>query len=183
MCTVAYIIYSIYEEKKMHNEKIDEEIIKEVEAKENYPIGMIILYILLGILGLKFGADFVVDNSVMIANNLGLSEQFIGMTIVAIGTALPEIITSIIAAKKDETDLLLGNISGSNIINLCLLIGIGAVVNPLTFTTDFNNAILFLIIVTILLQLIATVNKKSELDKRIGSILIIIYFIYIFIMI
>ena len=179
---VAYIIYSIYEEKKIHNEKIDEEIIKEVESKEHYSIGMIILYMILGILGLKFGADFVVDNSVIIATNLGLSERIIGMTIVAIGTALQEIIKGIISAKKDETDLLLGNISGSNIINLCLLVGIGAVISPLTFATDFNSALILLIVVTILLQLIAIFNKKSELDKKRGIILIIIYLIYIFTM-
>lgn len=180
---VAYIIYSIYEEKKIHNEKIDEEMIKDVKSKENYSMGMIVLYMILGILGLKFGADFVVDNAIIIANNLGLSERLIGMTIVAIGTSLPEIITGIVSAKKDETDLLLGNISGSNIINLCLLVGIGALINPLTFTTDFNSAIILLIIVTIFLQLLATLNKKSEVDRKRGIILIIVYFIYIFTMI
>ncbi len=183
LCMVAYIIYSIYEEKKIHNEKIDEEIIRDVESKENYSMGMIVLYMILGILGLKFGADFVVDNAIIIANNLGLSERLIGMTIVASGTSLPEIITGIISAKKDETDLLLGNISGSNIINLCLLVGIGAVINPLTFATDFNSALILLIVVTILLQLITTSNKKSELDRKRGIILIIVYFIYIFTMI
>ena len=61
------------------------------------------------------------------------------MTIVAIGTSLPEIVTGIIAAKNDETDLLLGNISGSNILNLCFLIGLGAVINPLTFINDFKQ--------------------------------------------
>ena len=179
LCTVIYIIYSIYEEKKLNDKKMDEEIIKEVEAKENKSISTIIIYMVLGILGLKFGADFVVDNSVIIANDLGLSESFIGMTIVAIGTALPEIITGIISARKNETDLLLGNISGSNIINLCLLVGIGAVISPLTFATDFNFSIILLIIVTIFLQIITTINKKSELDWKRGIILILIYFIYI----
>ena len=158
-------------------------LIKKVKSKENYTTNTIIFYMIVGILGLKFGADFVVDNSIEIANNLGLSERFIGMTIVAIGTALPEIITGIISARKNETDLLLGNISGSNIINLCLLVGIGAVINPLTFATDFNGPMLLLIIVTIVLQLIAAMNENSELDGRICIFLIIIYFIYIFIMI
>ncbi len=180
--TILYIIYSIYEERKLHNEKIDEEMIKSVEEKENYSIGTIIIYMILGVLGLKFGADFVVDGSINIATALGLSEKFIGMTVVAVGTALPEIITSIISVRKDETDLLLGNISGSNIINLCLLIGIGAVITPLTYSTEFNKSIIFLIAVTIILQVIATINKKSELDKKRGFILIIIYFIYIFCM-
>ena len=183
LCTLAYVIYSIYEEKKIHNDKINQEIINEVESKEKYSIRTIIIYVIVGILGLKFGADFVVDNSTLIAKNLGLSERFIGMTIVAIGTALPEIITGIISARKDETDLLLGNISGSNIINLCLLIGLGAVVSPLIFATDFNKSIFFLIIVTVFLQIITTINKKSELDRKTGIILIIVYLIYIFSMI
>lgn len=181
--TVVYIIYTIYEEKKIKNKKIDEEIIKEVKAKECYSIGEIVLYMILGIVGLKFGSDFVVDNSILIATRLGLSERFIGMTIVAAGTALPEMITGIIAARKNETDLLLGNITGSNILNLCLLIGLGAVINPLTFSIDFNSSMLILIIVTIFLQLIATINKKNELDKKIGIFLIIAYFLYIWSMI
>lgn len=179
LCLTAYIIYSVYEEKKIHNNKIDKELIKEVKSKENYSIITIIIYIILGVLGLKFGADFVVENSVLIANKLGLTEKFIGMTIIAIGTTLPEITTSIISARKDETDLLLGNISGSNIINLLLLIGLGAVINPLAFSADFNMSIITLIIVTIFLQIITTINKKNELDWKRGIILIIMYIIYI----
>ena len=183
LCTAAYIIYSIYEEKKIHDKKLDEEIIKEVELRENKSTTAIIIYMILGILGLKFGADFVVDNSIVIANNLGLSERFIGMTIVAVGTALPEIITGVISARKNEIDLLLGNIIGSNIINLCLLIGLGALINPLTFRTGFNGSIIFLIIITILLQLLAMMNKKRELNWKSGVVLIVIYCIYIFSMV
>ncbi len=179
LCTVIYILYTIYEEKKVKNKKIDAEIIKDVESKGEYSIGTIIIYLILGILGLKFGADFVVDHSILIAERFGLTEKFIGMTIVAIGTALPEIITGVIAAKQNETDLLLGNISGSNILNLCLLIGLGAVISPLTFTSDFNISILVLIVITILVQLIANINKKSELDGKNGAILIIVYVLYI----
>lgn len=180
LCTIAYIIYTIYEEKHLKNKRIDKEIINEVESKEQHSFILIIVYLILGLLGLKFGADFVVDNAVLIATRAHLSEKFIGMTIVAIGTALPEIVTGIIAARKDETDLLLGNISGSNILNLCLLIGLGAVISPLKFTTDFNLSVLILIAITIFIQLISTINKKSELNRKKGLILIIIYAIYIF---
>ena len=183
ICTIAYIIYTIYEEKTIKNKKIDEEIIKDVKSKEKKSIYIIIIYMILGILGLKFGADFVVDNSVLIAQRFGLSEKFIGTTIVALGTALPEIITGIIAARKNETDLLIGNITGSNILNLCLLIGFGAVINPLVFTTNFNSSVIILILITIMLQLIATINKKSELDREKGIFFIIIYIFYIYSMI
>ena len=183
LCAIAYIVYTIYEEKNLKNKKVDEEIIRDVESKETKSILSIIFYLILGILGLKFGSDFVVDNSVLIAENLGLSERFIGMTIVAIGTALPEIITGIIAARKNETDLLLGNVSSSNVLNICLLIGLAAVINPLIFTSNFNISILILIGITIFLQLIATINKKSELDREKGVLLIIVYIIYILYMI
>ena len=179
LCTVIYIIYSMYEEKSIKNDKRDKEMLDEVKEKENYATKTIIVYFILGIIGLKFGADFVVDNAIIIASQLGLSESFIGMTIVAVGTALPEIITGIISARKNETDLLLGNVSGSNIINICLLIGIGAVISPLAFSKEFTSAILVLIAVTVFLQIITTMNKKNEIDRKNGIILIIVYFIYI----
>ena len=183
VCTVAYIVYTIYEENKIKNKKIDEEIIKDVESKEEKSIIIILIYLILGILGLKFGADFVVDNSIFIAERLGLSEKFIGMTIVAVGTALPEIITGIIAGRKNETDLLLGNLSGSNILNLSLLIGLGATINPLTFISDFNRSIIVLIVITYFLQWITSRNEKKELNRRVGIFLIIAYIIYIVCMI
>ena len=181
--TVLYIIYTIYEDKKIKDKKMDEEIIKEVKSKENYPVGTIIIYMILGVLGLKFGSDFVVDNSVIIATKLGLSERFIGMTIVAAGIALPEIMTGIISARKGETDLLLGNISGSNIVNLCLLIGLGASISPLLFATDFNESLLILIAITMLLQLIAALSPKKILNRKWGFSLIIVYIIYIWSMV
>lgn len=179
LATVAYIIYTVYEERKLKDKNLDNQIIEEVVSKEKTSIYTIIIYMVLGILGLKFGSDFVVDNSISIAKNLGLSEKFIGMTIVAAGTSLPEIITGIIAARKNESDLLLGNITGSNILNLCLLLGIGAVINPLVFSTDFNSSILILIIITLILELIAYTNKNSQLERRNGILLIILYFGYI----
>ncbi len=179
LCTASYIIYTIYEEKKLKNKQMDDEIIKDVESKQLKSIWGVIIFFLLGILGLKFGSDFVVDNSILIAQRLGLSERLIGMTVVAIGTALPEIITGIIAARKNEGDLLLGNITGSNILNLWLLIGLGAIINPLTFTTDFNSSLFILIAVTIYLQFIATINKNNELDRKRGFLLIIVYIIYL----
>lgn len=183
VCTVAYIVYTIYEENTIKNKKIDEEIIKDVESKEEKSIIIILIYLILGILGLKFGADFVVDNSIFIAERLGLSEKFIGMTIVAVGTALPEIITGIIAGRKNETDLLLGNLSGSNNLNLSLLIGLGATINPLTFISDFNRSIIVLIVITYFLQWITSRNEKKELNRRVGIFLIIAYIIYIVCMI
>ena len=183
LCTILYILYTIYEEKKLKDKKMDEEILSEVRSKQNYSLGTIIIYLILGILGLKFGSDFVVDNSIIIASELGISERFVGMTIVAAGTALPEIVTGIISARKNNTDLLLGNITGSNILNLCLLIGLGAIINPLTFKVDFNESILVLIVLTMFLQLVSALNPKNEINRKLGIVLIIAYIAYICIMI
>ena len=179
LCTIFYVVYTIYEEKQ--NKELDKELIKEVEnieLKENSII-IIILYIVLGLLGLKFGSDFVVNNATLIANDLGFSESFIGITIIAVGTALPEIITGIISAKKNENELFLGNIIGSNIINLTLLIGIGSVIKPIKYNVEFNFSLIFLILITIILQLIGILNKKARINKTIGSIFILLYIGYI----
>lgn len=98
---ILYILYSIYEEKKLRIEKIEKNLEK---PKENIiSFKKIIIYMILGILGLKYGSDFVVNNSIKIANYFKVSEEFIGLTIVAIGTALPEIITSIISVRKNRS--------------------------------------------------------------------------------
>ena len=177
--TIIYVIYTVYEEKQLKNDKIDKEILEDAKSKDKFSVLGIVMYMFLGILGLKYGADFVVDNSINIAERFGLSEKFIGMTIIAVGTALPEIVTGIIAAMKDETDLLLGNISGSNILNLFLLIGLGASISPLTYNQSFNSSIFLLIVATVFLQLISAINRKSELDRMRGLSLIIVYILYI----
>lgn len=179
LCAIFYGVYTIYEEKQ--NKELDKELIKEVEnieLKENSII-IIILYIVLGLLGLKFGSDFVVNNATLIANDLGFSESFIGITIIAVGTALPEIITGIISAKKNENELFLGNIIGSNIINLTLLIGIGSVIKPIKYNVEFNFSLIFLILITIILQMIGILNKKARINKTLGSIFILLYIGYI----
>ena len=181
LCALIYILYTIYEEKKIKNKKLDDEILKEVEELEmkSKSINSIIVYTVLGLLGLKFGSDIVVNNSVLIANNLGWSESFIGATIVALGTALPEIVTGIISTKRGETDLLLGNITGSNIINLCLLIGLGASITPLIFNAEFNRSLLILIVITILLQIIGIFTKKTKVNRPTGIALIFLYILYV----
>lgn len=185
LCAFFYILYTIYEENKIKNNKLDKEIIEEVEnikIKEQ-SIVIILLYITIGLLGLKFGSDFVVNNSIILAKSLGFSESFIGITIVAIGTTLPEIVTGIVSSKKGKTDLLFGNIIGSNIINLCLLIGIGSIINPLVFNIEFNRSLAILIGITIVLQIIGLYTKKKQINKITGGIFVFVYLIYIFSMI
>ncbi len=178
VATIVYILYTIYEEKHSSSNERVEKPKKKIKEK-NISLGKIIVFLILGLIGLKYGADFVVDNAVLIAKRFDLSEKFIGMTIIAIGTALPEIVTGIISARGGNTDLLLGNITGSVILNLCLLIGLGAVIQPLSFSFEYYLSLLVLLIVTIFLEYISMVNEKKELNGKVGVCLILLYAIYL----
>jgi len=179
--TLLYILYTIYEEKnninkKGNNDKVD---IIDNDKEKNTHAWKIALYIILGCVMLKIGSDFVVDHAIHIAESFNLTQRVISMTIIAIGTALPEIVTSIIASLKGESDLILGNMAGSNILNLCLLIGLGAIISPMPFSKDFNASILLLIVVTIIINVISTMDKEKSINRSKGIILILIYVLYI----
>ena len=132
---ILYIIYTIQEGKEEMQETIQTTKISFI---------WIVIYLILGVLGLKYGADFVVNGAVVIAEHFGVSESIISMTIVSIGTSLPEIVTCIIATIKKESDLAIGNVIGSNIFNICLLPSIGAMITPIHYDLVFNRSLLFL---------------------------------------
>lgn len=173
ICSLLYFIYTIFEEKR----EITQEEKNKIQKSGKMSAITMIIYIILGVLGLKFGSDLVVDNCVDIAERLNISQIVISMTIIAVGTALPEIVTSIIASLRDEGDIALGNIAGSNILNLCLLIGLGAVINPLSFSLEFN--IILLIIITFVIEMIVKFDKDNMITRRKGILLILIFLIYI----
>ena len=120
--TIGYIIYTIYEE-KLSNKNNQSNIAKD--PKEDISSLKIVLLLISGIVFLKYGADFVVDGAIKFAEIFNISESIVSITIVAIGTSLPEIITSVVASINKKSDLALGNVIGSNIFNISLLPGIG----------------------------------------------------------
>lgn len=120
--SLGYIIYTIYEE-KLSNKNNQSNISKD--PKEDISSLKIVLFLISGTVFLKYGADFVVDGAIKIAEIFNISESIVSITIVAIGTSLPEIITSVVASINKKSDLALGNVIGSNIFNICLLPGIG----------------------------------------------------------
>ena len=124
LLSIGYIIYTLYEGKvENRNNKVNQNKVQENEKIiSNFKI---FSYLLIGAIFLKYGADFVVDGAIQIANFFNLSEAIVSITIVAIGTSLPEIITSLVASINKKSDLALGNVIGSNIFNICLLPGIG----------------------------------------------------------
>ena len=131
--------------------------------------------VVLGILLLKYGADISVDNAVSVATILGVSEKVIGVTIVAIGTSLPELITSVVAGIKGEIDIAIGNIVGSNIFNLLFILGASSIISPIAYSLSYNTEFILLIIVSFLLLVFANKSKKNTMTRFNGLLYLLIY--------
>lgn len=170
-----YFLYTIIVESKDIAKAIKEDKNKKINIKGTF---VPILYIITGITLLKIGGDVVVDKSVEIATKYGISQRVIGLTIVAIGTALPELITSIVAVVKDDDDLAVGNLVGSCILNILLILGIGAVITPLGFSASFISNTILLCFSIILIEVFCFVGKKNTVTQYNGGVLVIIYLIY-----
>lgn len=145
---------------------------------KNVKIFVQLVFIIIGIVLLKFGGDFVVDYSTKIAQAWSISERIIGLTIVAIGTAMPELITSIIAVIRKDTDLAVGNLVGSCVLNLLLILGIGAIITPLEFSNEFTQNLILLSISTLILWFFNFIGKKNTITRFKGFILLIIFTFY-----
>lgn len=134
--------------------------------------------IVIGLAGLVLGGKLVVDSASNIAGVFGVSEKIIGLTIVAAGTSLPELATSVMAALKKNADIAVGNIIGSNIFNVLLILGTSAVVQPLPYNTIFNNDVYLLLGGTIFLMIFMFTGGKKKLDRWEALLLIVVYLVY-----
>ena len=142
------------------------------EKKKEVSMGLSVVYIIVGIAAIKFGGDFVVDNARTIALKLGMSETLVGLTIVAVGTSLPELVTSIVAIAKGENDMALGNVVGSNIANVGFVIGASALINPITCTmTSMVNLVLTALVTLLIFAFAATKEKIDRLEGLISMVL------------
>ncbi|MGN0352113.1 MAG: calcium/sodium antiporter [Roseburia sp.] len=149
------------------------------QAEEEYkilPVWRCILYIVGGAAAIAFGGDFVVDGASVIAASLGLSQTLIGLTVVALGTSLPELVTSIVAARKNEVDMALGNVIGSNIFNILLVLGIAATISPIEFLMENVIDIIILVAVSALVWIFAWTKKK--IGRTEGAIMLAVYAAY-----
>ncbi len=153
--------------------KSDPEV--EAIANKDYSNLKIWLLILGGLAGLVGGGKLVVDNAVAMAQSLGVSEKIIGLTIVAAGTSLPELATSVVAALKKNADIAIGNIVGSNIFNIFLILGASVLIRPLPFNPAFNTDLYLLLGGTIYLFFAMFTGKRHRLDRWEAVILLSIY--------
>ncbi|MFC3415941.1 calcium/sodium antiporter [Algoriphagus hitonicola] len=154
-----------------------EEGLETIEVKD-YSQLKIWTLILIGLGGLILGGKLVVDNAVSMAQSLGVSEKIIGLTIVAAGTSLPELATSVVAAYRKNTDIAIGNIIGSNIFNIFLILGVSGLVRPLEFNPSFNTDIYILMGGTIFLFFAMFTGKRKKLDRWEAFILLATYLLY-----
>ncbi|MGL6107462.1 calcium/sodium antiporter [Romboutsia sp.] len=147
-----------------------------IDITEEISIPKTILICIVGAIGIIIGGDLVVDAATSIATDFGMTPNLVGLTIIAMGTSLPEFVTSIVAIKKGETDIAIGNVIGSNLFNILLVLGLAAFINPITVSTLALIDMIFMTIITILLYLF--MKKDSLLVKKHGIALVIIYIVY-----
>ncbi len=165
-----YIIEMALKHQATRNDQVKE------SQKEN--LKKYIIYTIIGLVGVTFGGWLVVNKSQEIALSLGMSETLVGLTIVAIGTSLPELVTAITAALKKENEIALGNIVGSNIFNTLFILGVSSVITPLVLETKIIFDIIIMIVLTFVLLIFSTTHK-SKINRFEGLLLTIVYLIYL----
>lgn len=150
----------------------DDEVV-ELTYKKSF------LFVLAGLVGLGLGGKWIVDGAVAIAQSFDVSEAVIGLTVVAIGTSLPELATSAIAAYKKQTDIAIGNVVGSNIFNIFWILGFSSLIRPLPFSRSSDVDIVMVILSSAILFFIMFVGKKHTVEKWQGVLMVLLYVAYI----
>ncbi len=171
---LGYFLYNTF----FKADKEDKNTLPEIKTY-SYPVSLFM--IIAGGFGLYFGGDWIVDSAITIAKDIGISEAVMGMTIVAGATSLPELVTSIVAARKKNTNMAFGNAIGSNILNITLVLGVTALIKPIPFAANLNIEIGLVFLSGILLLIfIKTGKKKFTLNSLEGFFLILLYFAFLY---
>ncbi|WP_296889566.1 calcium/sodium antiporter [uncultured Methanobrevibacter sp.] len=165
---ISYVIYLVHNARKSEESKVVE--------KPKMGLLRSIIYIVGGVAGIIIGADFVVDSASYIAMAFGMSETLVGLTIVAIGTSLPELVTSLTALRKGENELIIGNVIGSNIFNISMVLGASSAISPIGVNPNMLPDIALMLGVTILFFIFG--KTQSKYDKKEGFVLLALFIIY-----
>lgn len=177
--TFGFILFNGYLLKDIGKVKVEQvnTHLEESDDIKEFSWIISISYFIAGIVALYFGSELLVENAILISREHQVSERVIGVTIVAIGTSLPELITSILAAFYKRTDLAIGNILGSNILNVLSILGITALIKPIAISQEFIQSD-FLWMMGISLLLFPLIKSKMQISKIEGSILLLSYLTY-----
>ena len=155
------------------------DIVAEGIFTKQFGLAKSLFWIVIGLIGLCIGGKLVVDGAVFIVHKLGVSEKLIGLTIVAMGTSLPELATSVVAASKGNANIAVGNIVGSNIFNIFFILGLSSVINPLPFSANFNIDAGITILASFILFISMFTGKKYLIDRWEGIFYILFYVVYV----
>ena len=150
---------------------------KDEKEEKQKPLSITICLCIIGLTGIIWGGNLVVNSASVIAQQLGMSENLVGLTVVAIGTSLPELVTSLVATKKGELDIAIGNVVGSNIFNMLLILGAASVINPMT--VSFFALIDLVFVIAAMWTFIVLTFKEKTLNKYQGIFLVLMYVVYI----
>lgn len=171
------VLFAVYLIMLIHSALKNRDIETE-EISAHSPFASVLL-IAIGLVGIIIGGNLVVDNAKIVAASLGMSDTLIGLTVVAFGTSLPELVTSIVAARKGESDMALGNVVGSNIFNILLVLGISAVVQPIALGPKGIDSIIdTLLLIIVNLAVLIMILKNDTLRFKGGSFMILMYVAY-----
>ena len=173
-----FIAYNIFMAMNVKKYAKDAEVEVTRKEEKNINIYKAIGLVIGGIILLKFGGDFVVDNAVPLAKRFGLSEKLISVTVIALSTSLPELITSITATVKGEIDMAIGNVLGSQIFNIFLIIGSSALLSPIAYSLSYNKELILLMIGSFIVCINPFIGTKNAITKRTGILFLGIYLAY-----
>lgn len=172
---ILFVLYIYATVKSALRSRAEAKEMEEEEYKRMSPLKSGI-YIVIGLIGIVWGGNLVVDSASNIALTFGWSQTFIGLTIVALGTSLPELVTSVVAARKGENDLAVGNVVGSNIFNILLILGVSSFITPITLDVTAVYDTIILIIASIVVYVSAI--SKREIQRKEGILFLVCYFAF-----
>ncbi|MBC5682807.1 calcium/sodium antiporter [Ruminococcus hominis] len=172
---ILFVLYIYATVKSALRSRAEAKDMEEEEYKTMSPLKSGI-YIVIGLIGIVWGGNLVVDSASNIALTFGWSQTFIGLTIVALGTSLPELVTSVVAARKGENDLAVGNVVGSNIFNILLILGVSSFITPITLDVTAVYDTIILIIASIVVYVSAI--SKREIQRKEGIFFLVCYFAF-----
>lgn len=171
---IIFLIYSIRSAKEKNGNQTVAEPVRIKTIFKN------ILFVCAGIIMLSYGANFVVREAIQIAEKIGLTQTFIGISVVALGTSLPELATSAVAASKGQSDISVGNVVGSNLFNICLIMGVVGIFNPMRIDSGLHM-FQFPFMALICLVLGGVAYSRQKIEKATGFLFILLFAVYIFI--
>ena len=149
---------------------------KDAEEIAVLPVWKSLIFIVGGAIAIMLGGDLSVDAASRIASDLGMSQTLIGLTIVSIGTSLPELCTSFVAARKNEVDMALGNAIGSNIFNILMVLGVASAISPISFLMENMIDVVILVVFSLFVWLFAATKKR--IDKAEGAVMLLAYLVF-----